>query len=278
MPQRDADRDLRARRQLPSQHRPGRRDPRHLAGRRRHRCSHRPTTPVATFVLPADGSFGPVELESGSPLRIRPHGAGLADPAPSLSAAVLPQQRLRAPAVVPSQTARPASTPTPATTIRRSSPCGCASGTPSTTPTSTATRRDSLLDQHRRRQRRSTRWPSSSATRRSASTSTTTRRRPASSSLAALPYFSEQPFQSGVDVFMPSTADGSRHDHRSTNVPRGDTARPQTLQRAQLAVEHARHQRRVHRLPGRLSPAPVDAGRSLRSRSCSRSPVPRSPR
>ena len=51
---------------------------------------------------------------------------------------------------------------------------------------------------------------------------------PAVSSLAALPYFSEQPFQSGVDVYMPSTADGSG-TITVTNVPRGDAGRPQTL-------------------------------------------------
>jgi pimeloyl-ACP methyl ester carboxylesterase len=51
---------------------------------------------------------------------------------------------------------------------------------------------------------------------------------PGRTTLAALPYFSEQPFQSGVDVFMPAS---SRPDGTITvrNFPRGDTDRPQTL-------------------------------------------------
>ena len=36
---------------------------------------------------------------------------------------------------------------------------------------------------------------------------------PGESTLAALPYFSEQPFQSGVDVFMPASANARRDDH-----------------------------------------------------------------
>jgi len=51
---------------------------------------------------------------------------------------------------------------------------------------------------------------------------------PAVSSLAALPYFSEQPFQSGVDVYMPASADGSG-TITVTNIPRGDAGRSQTL-------------------------------------------------
>ena len=51
---------------------------------------------------------------------------------------------------------------------------------------------------------------------------------PGVSSLAALPYFSEQPFQSGVDVFMPASPDGSG-TITVTNLPRGDATRPQTL-------------------------------------------------
>jgi len=51
---------------------------------------------------------------------------------------------------------------------------------------------------------------------------------PAVSSLAALPYFSEQPFQSGVDLYMPASADGSG-TITVTNIPRGDAGRPQTL-------------------------------------------------
>jgi pimeloyl-ACP methyl ester carboxylesterase len=51
---------------------------------------------------------------------------------------------------------------------------------------------------------------------------------PAQTTLVALPYFSDQPFQSGIDVFMPAadTPDGTI---TVTNMPRGDTSRPQTL-------------------------------------------------
>lgn len=51
---------------------------------------------------------------------------------------------------------------------------------------------------------------------------------PGVSTLAALPYFAEQPFQSGVDVFMPAVADGSG-TITIENIPRGDTSRPQVL-------------------------------------------------
>ncbi len=51
---------------------------------------------------------------------------------------------------------------------------------------------------------------------------------PGETSLAPLPYFSEQPFQSGIDVFMPATPDGSG-TITVTNLPRGDAERPQTL-------------------------------------------------
>jgi len=51
---------------------------------------------------------------------------------------------------------------------------------------------------------------------------------PGDSTLAALPYFSTQPFQSGIDVYLPATeaADGVI---TVTNIPRGDTSRPQTF-------------------------------------------------
>lgn len=51
---------------------------------------------------------------------------------------------------------------------------------------------------------------------------------PAETTLAALPYFAEQPFQSGIDVFMPASpeADGTI---TITNHPRGDATRPQTF-------------------------------------------------
>ncbi len=51
---------------------------------------------------------------------------------------------------------------------------------------------------------------------------------PGETTLDALPYFATQPFQSGVDVYLPATeaADGVI---TVTNIPRGDTSRPQTL-------------------------------------------------
>ena len=54
---------------------------------------------------------------------------------------------------------------------------------------------------------------------------------PGETTLAALPYFSEQPFQSGVDVFMPASASAGEPDGTITvtNIPRGDTDSPQTV-------------------------------------------------
>jgi pimeloyl-ACP methyl ester carboxylesterase len=51
---------------------------------------------------------------------------------------------------------------------------------------------------------------------------------PGQSSLAPLAYFSSQPFQTGVDVFMPaeSPPDGTIS---ITNLPRGDASKPQTI-------------------------------------------------
>lgn len=51
---------------------------------------------------------------------------------------------------------------------------------------------------------------------------------PGDTTLEPLPYFSTQPFQSGVDVFLPAAEDGSG-TITVTNIPRGDTDRPQTL-------------------------------------------------
>ena len=51
---------------------------------------------------------------------------------------------------------------------------------------------------------------------------------PGVSSLGPLPYFSEQPFQYGVDLFLPASPDAS-DTITVTNLPRGDSARPQTL-------------------------------------------------
>jgi len=51
---------------------------------------------------------------------------------------------------------------------------------------------------------------------------------PGESTLGPLPYFSEQPFQSGVDAFLPASADGSG-TITVTNLPRGDAEDPQVL-------------------------------------------------
>jgi pimeloyl-ACP methyl ester carboxylesterase len=54
---------------------------------------------------------------------------------------------------------------------------------------------------------------------------------PGETTLEALPYFSEQPFQSGADVLMPASASADEPDGTITitNHPRGETDRPQTL-------------------------------------------------
>jgi pimeloyl-ACP methyl ester carboxylesterase len=51
---------------------------------------------------------------------------------------------------------------------------------------------------------------------------------PGETTLGPLPYFATQPFQSGVDVFLPAaaSADGTI---TVTNIPRGETDRPQVL-------------------------------------------------
>ena len=51
---------------------------------------------------------------------------------------------------------------------------------------------------------------------------------PGESTLTPLPFFSEQPFQSGVDVFLPATPDASG-TITITNYPRGDESRPQVF-------------------------------------------------
>ena len=51
---------------------------------------------------------------------------------------------------------------------------------------------------------------------------------PGETTLEPLPYFADQPFQSGIDVFLPASPDGSG-TITVTNLPRGDTSRPQTL-------------------------------------------------
>ncbi len=51
---------------------------------------------------------------------------------------------------------------------------------------------------------------------------------PGETTLAPLPYFAEQPFQSGIDVYLPASADASG-TITVTNIPRGDTGRPQVL-------------------------------------------------
>jgi len=51
---------------------------------------------------------------------------------------------------------------------------------------------------------------------------------PGESTLAALPYFSQQPFQSGVDVFLPAS-DPPSGTITVTSFPRGDRSHPQTF-------------------------------------------------
>lgn len=51
---------------------------------------------------------------------------------------------------------------------------------------------------------------------------------PGESTLGPLPYFSEQPFQSGVDMFLPATDDASG-TITITNLPRGDASQPQVF-------------------------------------------------
>jgi pimeloyl-ACP methyl ester carboxylesterase len=51
---------------------------------------------------------------------------------------------------------------------------------------------------------------------------------PGMTSLALLPYFSTQPFQSGVDVFLPAS-DPPTGTITLTNMPRGDKTKPQVL-------------------------------------------------
>jgi hypothetical protein len=53
---------------------------------------------------------------------------------------------------------------------------------------------------------------------------------PRATSLAALPYFSGQPFQDGIDVYLPASASESPDGTITvTNIPRGVSDRPQTL-------------------------------------------------
>ncbi len=51
---------------------------------------------------------------------------------------------------------------------------------------------------------------------------------PGETALGPLPYFSTQPFQSGVDVYLPAS-DAANGTITVTNIPRGDRARPQIL-------------------------------------------------
>lgn len=51
---------------------------------------------------------------------------------------------------------------------------------------------------------------------------------PGVSTRSALPYFSEQPFQNGVDVFLPASSPPTG-TITLTNFPRGDTANPETF-------------------------------------------------
>jgi hypothetical protein len=52
---------------------------------------------------------------------------------------------------------------------------------------------------------------------------------PGETTLGPLPYFSEQPFQKGIDVFLPAASDDRLGTITVTNLPRGDSSRAQTL-------------------------------------------------
>jgi pimeloyl-ACP methyl ester carboxylesterase len=52
---------------------------------------------------------------------------------------------------------------------------------------------------------------------------------PRESSLGPLPYFSTQPFQTGVDIYMPSAPNGPNGILTFENAPRGDASNPQTI-------------------------------------------------
>jgi hypothetical protein len=51
---------------------------------------------------------------------------------------------------------------------------------------------------------------------------------PGMTSLALLPYFSTQPFQTGVDVYLPAS-EPPNGTITLTNLPRGDKTKPQVL-------------------------------------------------
>jgi hypothetical protein len=52
---------------------------------------------------------------------------------------------------------------------------------------------------------------------------------PRQTSLAALSYFSSQPFQTGIDVYMPASPTQPLGTITFVNAPRGDTARQQRI-------------------------------------------------
>jgi hypothetical protein len=52
---------------------------------------------------------------------------------------------------------------------------------------------------------------------------------PRQTTLNPLPYFSQQAFQTGVDVYIPSSPNGPNGIVRFTNIPRGDASRPQVI-------------------------------------------------
>ena len=127
-------RALRPSRQLPGQHRSCGRHARHLGDRRRHRRAGRRTSPTRRFELGADGAFGPFEVETGGPLRVRALGHESPIQHHLYLQPYVREQRLWSACCRRSRTAPPGPTPTSATTTRRSSPSGCGSGTPRTTP------------------------------------------------------------------------------------------------------------------------------------------------
>ena len=204
--------------QLPRQHRP-RGHPRHLGHRPRHRRPHRRRAARQRRARPRR-RVRPDRARERRALRVRAEQRLVGDRPPPLPAALRAQQPLRPACSPPSPTARCAPTPTSATTTARSSSPACASGTARATPTSSSSASTAASP--------STSSPTSWATARIGLHVHDDVATPGETTLAPLPYFSEQPFQSGIDVYLPASpdADGTI---TATNLPRGDAGRPQTL-------------------------------------------------
>ena len=166
-------------------------------------------------------------MDFGRSLRVRAHRTRLADTTPPLPPAVSAQQRLRAAAVVTVGRADATEHEHRRRTFVRSSPCACGSGTPSTIPTCDGDQTDVLdistdggevvnAQPVLRRQRRD-RHP---CPRRRGDPGCHLARTAALLLRAAVP-------ERGRRVHA-AVADGTG-TITITNVPRGDTSKPQTL-------------------------------------------------